>query len=117
MTSGPTAFGRLQKKRLLLQLLAFAALLAYGLIVDPDTGRGGIPCIWKAMFGFECPGCGLSRAGALLLRGRLAEAVRMNWLIFPFVAVLMRKFLVELGDFMRGFQFFRTSERSPRWQS
>jgi hypothetical protein len=65
--------------------LIITALLAYGLMVNPETGHGGIPCLWKTLFGFECPGCGLSRAGALLLRGRVQEAARANWLIFPFV--------------------------------
>jgi Protein of unknown function (DUF2752) len=67
------------------RITIMAALLAYALIVDPDTGYRGIPCVWKNLFGFECPGCGLSRAGALLLRGRVHEAVHSNWLIFPFV--------------------------------
>jgi hypothetical protein len=70
------------------------ALFSYGLLVDPDKGTGGIPCLWKTLFGINCPGCGLSRAGAFLLRGRFAEAARMNWLIFPFAIVVLWKYVI-----------------------
>ena len=106
-----------EQRRQLLSLLTFVVLLTYGLIVDPDTGGRGIPCLWKALLGFSCPGCGLSRAGSLLLHGRLADAASMNWLIFPVVAVFTWKFLKEVRDFSQGLQRFRLSERSPRWQS
>ena len=72
-------------------VLAALGLVAYGLSIDPDTGTGGLPCLWKAILGFECPGCGLSRAGALLLRGRLHDAATKNWRIFPVVGALASK--------------------------
>jgi hypothetical protein len=84
-----------QVKTAVLHCLAFAALLCYGLMVDPTTG-GGIPCLWKTLFGINCPGCGLSRAGALLLHGHLVEAARMNWLVFPVASVFGWKFLMEI---------------------
>jgi|GEM_PF-1960791 len=69
-------------------LLAVPCLaLAYGFFVDPETGRHGIPCLWKTLFGITCPGCGLTRAWAMLLRGRWHEAAGMNWLIYPVVGV------------------------------
>lgn len=74
-------------RAMVIRVSIMAALLAYGSIVDPDTGNGGVPCLWRTLFGFECPGCGLSRAGALLLRGRFPEAAHANWLIFPFIWV------------------------------
>jgi hypothetical protein len=70
------------------RVLVTLGLLSYGLLTDPDTGAGGLPCLWRTLFGIECPGCGLSRAGALLLRGRVHDAAMMNWCIFPVVAVL-----------------------------
>lgn len=84
--AGSTSIGgRLTPNHLLIaRVSTAAALLAYGLLVDPDTGHGGIPCLWRTFFGLECAGCGLSRAGALLVRGHLHAAARANWLIFPF---------------------------------
>ena len=84
-----------QIKTAVLHCLTFVALLCYGLMVDPKTG-GGIPCLWKTLFGINCPGCGLSRAGALLLHGRLVEAARMNLLVFPVAAVFSWKFTMEI---------------------
>lgn len=38
-------------------------------------------CITQILFGFPCPGCGLTRAGILLLQFRFAEA----WQMHPFI--------------------------------
>jgi hypothetical protein len=72
-----------------------AALIGYGLLVNPYSGGNGIPCLWKALFGVECPGCGLSRAGAFLVRGELSAAVHQNWLIIPVVLLLAVHFVMS----------------------
>lgn len=64
-------------------VLALPGLLAYGLVVSPTTGLGGLPCLWRWAFGVDCPGCGLSRAAAFLVRGEFVDAVVANWLIVP----------------------------------
>jgi hypothetical protein len=83
------------QRELTLYTLGIVALLMYLGMVDPETGDGGIPCLWKTLCGFSCPGCGLSRAGALLLHGRFVEAAEMNWLVFPIAAVSVRNYLVR----------------------
>jgi hypothetical protein len=82
------SFLSLHGKRVLLDLTVVCLLVAYGFGVNPTTGAGGLPCLWKSCFGFECPGCGLSRAGAFLVRGEVAAAIRQNWLIVPVVVLL-----------------------------
>ena len=72
-------------RALIMRGAILVGLLTYGLIIDPDTGSGGFPCLWMVCFGFECQGCGLSRAGALLLHGRLKDAACANWVIFPII--------------------------------
>ena len=81
-------------------LLMLPALVAYGVLVDPVTGHGGIPCLWKLLFGVECPGCGLSRADAFLVRGNVVEAVAANWMILPVWFVAIRSFAVECVTFI-----------------
>ena len=41
-----------------------------------------IPCIWKILYGFHCPGCGLTRAFISLLELDFKKAFESNWLIF-----------------------------------
>jgi len=41
-----------------------------------------IPCIWKTLFGFHCPGCGLTTAFISILELDLKKAFESNWLIF-----------------------------------
>jgi hypothetical protein len=84
-------------------------MIVYGIYLDPATGRGGLPCLWKILFGFECFGCGLSRAGALLMRGRVHDAAIMNPLIFPFV-------VVSALEFVRNRRFGIDLERIRLWQ-
>lgn len=50
-------------------------------------------CICVAITGFPCPGCGLTRAGKLMLSGRFKEAFLMNPSIF-FWTILAAYFIV-----------------------
>ncbi len=70
--------------RVLLENRALAAaLLAVGGVHLLGTWLLGMPltdCSFRNITGQPCPGCGLSRAGRLLLEGRLAEM----WSMHPF---------------------------------
>jgi hypothetical protein len=86
---------RIQLARNMLPELVLPCLaLVYGLVVNPSTGTHGIPCLWKTFFGVSCPGCGLSRAWAFLIRGHWREAGEMNWLIFPLLVVYARHLVI-----------------------
>jgi hypothetical protein len=88
----------MQTVRKILPILVVPCVaLAYGIAVDPLTGHHGIPCLWKILFGVSCPGCGLSRAWAFLIRGHLREAGEMNWLIFPLLLAYARQLIVALA--------------------
>ena len=41
-----------------------------------------IPCIWKSILGFNCPGCGLTTAFISLMQLNFYHAFEANWLIF-----------------------------------
>ncbi|GAA3792204.1 DUF2752 domain-containing protein [Corallibacter vietnamensis] len=49
-----------------------------------------LPCLNKKIFGFDCLGCGLQRAAALLIRGEFVEAFYM----YPAIYTLTPLFLV-----------------------
>jgi hypothetical protein len=67
-------------------LLAGAAYVA---TADP-SGRGGfLPCPFRTLTGWWCPGCGLTRATHHLFRGDIAQALRYNvFVVLVLVAVV-----------------------------
>ena len=46
-----------------------------------------LPCISKQVFGIDCPGCGLQRSVALLLRGEFAASLLMYPGLLPMMAL------------------------------
>jgi hypothetical protein len=58
--------------------VCFAGAASYVLISNPtDGGADAIPtCIVKLTTGFDCPGCGGTRAFYYLMHGNIPEAVR-----------------------------------------
>lgn len=57
---------------------------------DPTTVRFYPPCLFHALTGLQCPGCGTTRALHHLLHGDVAGAFRLNAMLFavvPFAAL------------------------------
>lgn len=84
------------------RVLMLPGFFIYGAMIDPATGDGGIPCLWRLCFGLTCPGCGLSRAVALLGRGQFDEAVAMNWMVLPVVLIASYSFAVQMCTHFMG---------------
>jgi hypothetical protein len=55
-----------------------AAALALVALVNPGETRLFPPCVFHALTGLHCPGCGSLRALHRLLHGDLAGALRFN---------------------------------------
>ena len=53
-----------------------------------------LPCLSQQILGISCPGCGLQRAVALLLRGVLIE----SFLMYPALLPLMALFAAIVAD-------------------
>lgn len=66
---------------------ALAAGVALVATVDPHRGGHYPPCIWHAVTGTWCPGCGGLRATYDLAHGHLAAAAGENALLVVAVAV------------------------------
>ena len=47
-----------------------------------------LPCMNKKLFGFECPGCGLQRAVALLIKGDFVGAFQMYPAIYTLISLV-----------------------------
>lgn len=69
------------RRRLLLPALVLAsggvAILFY---FDPQTHAFYPECLFRAVTGWDCPGCGVLRAIHQLLHGNVAAAARLNLL-------------------------------------
>lgn len=66
------------------------------LLFDTDIG---IPCLWKTLFGFECPGCGLTTAFIKLLQLDLLGAYKTNLMVFVIAPVGLFYVLSDFNKF------------------
>lgn len=83
---------------------AGAALAAAGAFVlyrfDPTVVHFYPPCVFHALTGLQCPGCGTTRALHHLLHGDVGGAFRLNPMLFlvaPFAAAsaISRRFVTS----------------------
>lgn len=61
-----------------------------------------LPCPWASLFGIPCPGCGLSRAAALLVHGDLQGALRLHPLAPLLVPLLLAVSARAAADYVLG---------------
>jgi hypothetical protein len=62
-----------------LRLLGAVAVLALaGTALAAFTGLPGLPCLFRLVFHFPCPGCGLTRSFTALWHGDFAHSLRFH---------------------------------------
>lgn len=72
-------------------VIAAVAVIVYLALFDP-TSSPSPRCVFKALTGYECPGCGTQRAIHALFSGRFVEAWSFNPALFfaiPLAAAYM----------------------------
>lgn len=74
-----------------------AAGAAYVAATDPAEGGAFLPCPFRTLTGWWCPGCGLTRATHHLLRGDVVQALRYNL----FVVVILAGFVWGWSAWLR----------------
>lgn len=98
MESQPT---RASAKHLAVRLLIVAGIVAGAWVVytyPPATSTFYPRCVFRELSGFDCPGCGTTRALHHLLHGRFEEAFRLNAMLFA----LMIAAAFAAPSFLRG---------------
>ena len=75
-------------------MLAGAAYVAAD---DPSDGGAFLPCPFRTLTGWWCPGCGMTRATHHLLRGNVIQALQYNLFV---VAILLGLFATWLVWFV-----------------
>jgi hypothetical protein len=81
MTTTVTSGGRPARLPLAAPLACGCCLVAGAVYVaanDPSDGGVFLPCPFRTLTGWWCPGCGLTRATHHLFRGDLVQALRYN---------------------------------------
>ncbi|HTL81367.1 MAG TPA: DUF2752 domain-containing protein [Bacteroidia bacterium] len=48
-----------------------------------------IPCPFKSLTGFDCPGCGFQRSSLFLLRGDLIKSIEIFPALIPFLITIV----------------------------
>lgn len=69
---------------------------AYVTVNDPSESGGFLPCPFRALTGWWCPGCGLTRATHQLIRGDIVQALRFNAFVVLVLAALCLTWLAWL---------------------
>jgi len=63
---------------------------------NPSDGGTFIPCPFRSLTGWWCPGCGMTRATHHLLRGNVMQALHFNLFVVVILAALSATWLVWL---------------------
>ncbi|MBV9493899.1 MAG: DUF2752 domain-containing protein [Acidobacteria bacterium] len=78
-----------QRALIVFGVLGIAAVAAAVLYRFEPTTAGFYPqCIFHALTGLDCPGCGATRAAHALLHGRFAQAFHFNPMLLLYAPVL-----------------------------
>ena len=96
------------KRHFHLLLGALAAIAAVGLVYILARHGIGIPCLFLKLTGFQCPGCGNTRAALALLRLDIAAAFGYNPLFALEFAYLLWLLLHCAKSYLRGGRFSYT---------
>lgn len=67
-----------------------------------------LPCVNKKIFGIECPGCGMQRSIAHLLRGEFTEAFHMYPAIYTLILLATFFILNKKYSFKHGSKIILT---------
>ena len=84
----------------LLLVAGAAAVVLY--VFDPATAGFYPPCLFRSLFGFQCPGCGSLRAAHQLLHGDVAAAWALNRTVV--VALPLAALVGVLGVIRRSYR-------------
>jgi hypothetical protein len=58
--------------------IVFVPFAIYARANDGFVSGGGVPCVWRTVTGFPCPGCGLTRSLAAVSNFDVVSSIRFN---------------------------------------
>lgn len=93
-------------------LTCFAGAATFVVATDPTDDVGTTTCAFKLVTGFDCPGCGGTRAFFYLLHGNIPEAARNHAIALFAAPFLVLMYLTWAGRRM----FPKLRERVPQFR-
>lgn len=99
---GSSAHLRIGKTFVLIGSLLAAAGAAVLYTFDPAAYSFYPPCVFRALTGLLCAGCGATRAAHQLLHGNVAEAMRLNAMFVVGAPLFLFGAAAEASAAMRG---------------
>lgn len=105
----------IHKDRALWVALAMLVLAGGAYILRETGGAGWMPgCVFRKTTGFDCPGCGMTRATYATLHGDIFQAFQYNPLGMVLLPVALLGIGIESAGWVRGKPFpFRL--RTGKW--
>ena len=91
VTSPATSAGRVARASLAAPIACGCCLIAgaaYVGVNDPADAAVALPCPFRTLTGWWCPGCGLTRATHHLVRGDLVQALRYHLFVVLVLAAI-----------------------------
>jgi len=76
-------------------------LLLLSLLPPERVEQGPTVCLFQAVFGVHCLGCGMTRAISMALHGRFGEAAAFNQLVFPALFFLLLVLVWDIRFLLR----------------
>ena len=86
------------KKRLFLFIGINICVILTILILYKLSVKG---CIFKAIFGVPCPGCGLTRSVDSLLNGNIILSLKYNILTIPLIIAYVSYIYIKIKDIIK----------------
>lgn len=80
-------------KILIRDIIILVAGLMYALIIN--LAGLGIPCVFRTVTGYKCPGCGISHMCIYLFNGEIGNAYNSNEFLFITLPILILLIVVN----------------------
>lgn len=99
----PEIHTRIHKDRALWASLAVLILVIGAFTLRETGGAGWMPgCVFRKTTGFDCPGCGMTRASYAALHGNIGAAFRFNPVGMVLLPLALLALSIEVAGWVRG---------------
>lgn len=92
-----------------ISLIVYALVCIWLIRFYGSEGHSGFVCPSKLLYGFSCPGCGVSRATLMFLKGDVLQALSLNVNVLLSIAFLFGYPILLCASLLRKFDYITLS--------